>query len=159
MSTPFLQPDATLVCSMGLPFSGKSQWVRDFAQANACPIVSPDMLRLAIHGQPYIQSAEPFVWATAHAMVTALFLAGHRRVVLDATNTTRKARDAWRDERWQTAFQVLGTHPVVQADLCRAAAVAADRLDMLAVIDRMAAQWEPLGPDELCWGPEPLRAA
>lgn len=78
--------------TVGLPQSGKSTW----AKAQGYPIVNPDSIRLAIHGQPFIKEAEPFVWATAKYMVRSLFLAGHDVVILDATNITRKRRDEWK---------------------------------------------------------------
>lgn len=51
----------TLVLMVGLPRSGKST----IARSGRVPIVSPDAIRLALHGQPFIASAEPTVWATA----------------------------------------------------------------------------------------------
>ena len=79
----------TLTLTVGLPQSGKSTW----AMQQGVPVVNPDSIRLAIHGQPFIGDAEPFVWATARTMVNAMFIAGHQHVILDATNTTRKRRD------------------------------------------------------------------
>ena len=82
----------TLIAMVGLPRSGKSTWAKKAGH----PIVSPDAIRLALHGQRFISEAEPFVWAIAKAMVRALFLAGHSAVILDATNNTRKRRDEWK---------------------------------------------------------------
>lgn len=127
-----------LICTVGLPRSGKTTWAR----SQAWPIVNPDSIRLAIHGQRFIGDAEPFVWATAKAMVRSLFLAGHQTVILDATNTTKKRRAEWFDERWQTFFKVIDTpYPECMER-------AKDDDEILPVIERMAAQWEPL--DETC---------
>lgn len=135
--------DKILICTVGLPRSGKSTWAR----SQAYPIVSPDAIRLAIHGQAFAAEAERFVWATAHAMVRALFLAGHDRVILDATNTTRKRRDEWRSKEWATFFRCF----FESVDTCKERAVADGRQELLPVIERMAAQFEPRGDDEEPW--------
>ena len=132
-----------LLVTVGLPKSGKTTWTHAFSRDHNAPIVNPDSIRLAIHGQRFITSAERLVWATAHAMVKALFLAGHECVILDATNTTRKRRDEWQSPDWKTVFHVL------EASKEECLARAADDPEIIPVIERMAAQWEPLGPDEV----------
>ena len=82
---------ALLILTVGLPRSGKSTWAR----AHGAPIVCPDAIRLAMHGQRFVDSAEPFVWATAKLMVMALFRAGHETVIVDATNVSKKRRREW----------------------------------------------------------------
>ncbi|MGA9768175.1 MAG: AAA family ATPase [Blastocatellia bacterium] len=132
-----------LVCTVGLPRSGKSTW----AKSQAYPIVNPDSIRLAIHGQRFIGIAEPFVWATAKAMVRALFLAGHQIVILDVTGNTRKRREEWLSKDWATYFKVIDT----SAEICFERAVAESDSEIIPQIERMAAQHEPLAEDELCW--------
>jgi len=46
-----------------------------------------------MYSEPFIKEAEKIVWTIVHYMVKALFIAGHNKVILDATNTTRKCRD------------------------------------------------------------------
>lgn len=135
--------DKILICTVGLPRSGKTTWARKQVH----PVVNPDAIRLAIHGQKFIPEAEPFVWATAKAMVRALFLAGHRTVILDATNTTRKRRDEWRSTEWATFFRCF----FESVDTCKERAVSDGRQDLVEVIDRMAVQFEPRGDDEEPW--------
>lgn len=125
-----------LICLMGLPRSGKSSWAR---QQN-CPIVCPDAIRLAIHGHDFIQDAEPFVWATARTMVRALFLAGNSTVIVDATNTTKQRRADWFDARWRTVWKPFDTHVVT----CLQRAAADNRPDLVPVIEKMWAKFEPL---------------
>lgn len=134
--------DKTLVLTVGLPRSGKSTWAR----AQGCPVVCPDEIRLALHGQRFAPQAEPFVWAIARVMVTALFASGATRVVLDATGVTRARRDEWRSSSWRTKLKVFP----LDADVCRARAVATHP-DLLPVIDRMLAEYQPPGDGEELW--------
>ena len=130
-----------LILMVGLPRSGKTT----AARAMGHPIVSPDAIRLALHGQRYVTLEEPRVWQTAQLMVRALFLAGHHTVILDATNGTRLRREAWRSDAWERAFHVLET----DAEICRQRTRDAGDHEIVPVIDRMARAWEPLGDDEL----------
>jgi predicted kinase len=134
----------TLVAMVGLPRSGKSTWAR----RQGFPIVNPDAIRLAIHGQAFVGLAEPFVWAVAKAMVRALFIAGHDTVILDATNTTRKRRDEWKSSDWTLAFMHIDTPAIV----CHARAARVGETAMEDVIERMSRQFEPLADDEQRYG-------
>src|SRR3990172_6127427 len=107
-----MMSDWILIAMVGLPRSGKSTWSR----AQSWPIVNPDAIRLAIHGERFNAQAEPFVWLVCKTMVRALFLAGHNVVILDATNTTRKRRDDLRSAEWETYFKVIDTPPEVCLD-------------------------------------------
>jgi predicted kinase len=122
--------------TVGLPRSGKTTWAR----AQGHPIVCPDEIRLALHGQRYAQEAEPFVWAIARLMVRALFTAGHNTVILDATNVTQKRRDEWESDLWDTVFHVIPTNE----EECLARADAERDEEIKPVIRRMAEQFEPV---------------
>lgn len=126
----------TLICTVGLPRSGKSTW----AKAQEHPIVNPDSIRLALHGQRFQSLAEPFVWATAHCMVRALFLAGHDTVILDATNTTEKRRAEWFNKDWTTIFEIIDT----PAEVCIERARREEDDVIIPVIERMADAYEPV---------------
>ena len=129
-----------LLVTVGLPRSGKSTW----AMETGYPVVNPDSIRLALHGQRFEELAEPFVWAIAMVMVRALFLAGHKTVVVDATNTTRKRRDLWRGgDRWFEKFVFFST----DVDECTRRA-GSDEV-IIPVIERMAEQFESFGVDEI----------
>lgn len=143
--------------TVGLPRSGKTTWARE----QGLPIVNPDSIRLAIHGQPFIAQAEPFVWATAKAMVRALFLAGHDAVILDATNTTAKRRDDWISRSWRREFVIFG-QPEEVREICRTRCQAIEdaqrREGLLGAIERMAEQWEGITSGELQeWEPTAVR--
>lgn len=136
-----------LLLTVGLPQSGKSTW----AKKQGVPIVNPDSIRLALHGQPFIGLAEPFVWAIAKVMVRALFLAGHDKVIVDATNTTAKRRDEWKSNAWDIHFYVL-CGPEMKAtcmERARSSACSDEHAaGLVAAIERMAEQWEPLTEEE-----------
>lgn len=133
-NTPTPLGNPRLILMVGLPRSGKSTWARQ----QGVPIVNPDAIRLALHGKAYEALAEPFVWAIAKIMVRALFLAGARVVVLDATNTTQARRDEWKSEAWLRYYVYIPT-PVA---VCIARAIAGDRRDLVPVIERMATTYE-----------------
>src|SRR5688500_7348676 len=54
---PKMRPELVVVC--GLPRSGKTTYARTRNE----PIVSPDAIRLALHGERFNELSEPFVWA------------------------------------------------------------------------------------------------
>lgn len=139
-----------LLVTVGLPRSGKSTWARQQIAARCAVLVSPDEIRLALHGQAYFQSAEDFVWATVKLMVKALFRAGHKIVILDDTFNTKKRRAPWVNFRpWDimgyevtTKFMYFRADPeecIIQADKD-------ERHELVNVILQMAERHEP--PDD-----------
>lgn len=148
-----------LILTVGLPRSGKTSWAR----ATGFPIVSPDAIRLALHGRAFEPLAEPFVWATARLMVRSLFLAGHETVVLDACNVTRARRDEWRGSEWETfciVFECSREEAIrrVEADILSGSQDGAGDVPYarMSAIDRMAKNFEPLGEDEQVWMGAPM---
>lgn len=135
-----------LICTVGLPRSGKSTW----SLKQGFPIVNPDSIRLSIHGHPFIKEAEPLVWAVTELMVKSLFKAGHTRVILDACNSTRARRDEWvRPDEWTTAFIQFST-PV---EVCEKRALDGNRPDLVKVINDMFFRWETVQCDERLYTP------
>ena len=128
-----------LICTVGLPRSGKSTWARK----QGLPIVNPDAVRLAVYGQRFWGPGEKLVWVHAWYMVRSLFVAGHDRVIVDATNIKRKHRDAWVSEDWMTAFKYFDTSE--EECLRRAAKDPVIR----PIIERMRGERELLWQDEL----------
>jgi len=127
-------PKPTLMLMAGLPYSGKSTLAREMD----APIVNPDAIRVALHGQRYAQTAEPMVWAIAQYMVRSLFLAGHDHVIVDACNATRRRMSEWLSSDWKLEAVLLPEPP----EVCRSRAIAAGDDAILPVIDRMAQAWD-----------------
>jgi predicted kinase len=123
-----------LTLTVGLPYSGKTTW----AKSMGFPIVNPDAIRLALYGQRFYEPAEPFVWASAFLMATALFKAGHEHVIVDATNITAKRRDAWGRINEHYGLKVFETSPAI----CIARAKLKNDEAIIPVIDRMAKEWD-----------------
>ena len=132
----------TLICTVGLPRSGKTTW----ALQQGFPIVNPDSFRLAVYGQRFWGAGEEITWAIVRIAVRALFEAGHDHVILDATSNTLARRDAWSPDRetWdRTVFHVIDT-PVAEC------MERADD-DLKPIIERMAAAHETLLNREETW--------
>ena len=123
---------SNLILTVGLPRSGKTTWAR----LQGHPIVNPDSIRLALHGQRFYGPAEPTVWATAKLMVAALFGAGHKTVILDATNVSAKRRDDWKS--YAPTLQIFEAGPVT----CLERALAENDQEIVPVIERMANEWD-----------------
>lgn len=137
--------DQLLVLMMGLPYAGKSTTADKLSQVLNAPIVSPDAVRVALHGLRFSAPAEPLVWWVTRMMVRALFLTGHPVVILDSTANTRKRRDVWRGpEAWETVICPVAT-PV---EVCLGRARAAEDDEIVPVIERMVDERELPGPDE-----------
>lgn len=118
-----------LLATVGLPRSGKTTWARK----QKWPIVCPDAIRIALHGQRYFYAAEPFVWAQAELMVRALFGAGHSIVILDATNLSAERRKQWISKEYRTTFVINPT----PAEICIQRARTVNDDYIIPVIERM----------------------
>lgn len=132
----------TLILTVGLPRSGKSTW----AKKQNVPIVNPDSIRYALHGERFLSDAEPMVWVIAKYMVKSLFLAGHDVVILDATNTTKARRDEWKSKSWVREFMVVGT----TKEVCIERANSENDAYIIPIIEKMAAQFESIADEEEC---------
>jgi predicted kinase len=121
-----------LIITVGLPRSGKSTW----AIKSGHPIVNRNAIRLALHGEPYIQKAKAMVTAIEEYMVESLFIAGNNTVVVDATHTTEKRRKRWLDlyeGKIDIEIKVFDT----SAKECTRRALENMRTDLIPVIERM----------------------
>ena len=144
--------DKLLISTEGLPRSGKTTWERSTGH----PIVCPDAIRLALHGERFLKTAEPMVWAIATYMVRAIFLAGHDVVIFDATNVTKNRRDVlseWavmpgQENLYKVRFKVIET----SCAECILRAQGEGDEEIIPVIKVMFDKWEPLFENELGFG-------
>jgi len=125
-----------LICTVGLPRSGKSTWTK----TQPYPIVNKDSIRLALHGQRYLQEAEDWVHTISITMTKALFLAGHDIVISDETNVTKKRRDEYISDLWETEFKLFDT----SREVCIERALLTDDYYIIPIIEKMYDQWEDL---------------
>jgi len=134
-------PTKRLILLSGLPRSGKSTYAQNLVKQEGAVIVNPDSIRLAVHGQAYIAEAEPFIWAITYAMVDALFIAGHKVVVVDATNTTEKARKPWLD-KFENREDIFVVWIIINTkkEICLERSKATNQGYLIPVIERMAAE-------------------
>lgn len=131
-----------LILTIGLPRSGKTTWAR----SQDYPIVNPDSIRLALHGQRFSANAEPMVWVIAEIMVEALFKAGHTRVIVDATNNTAKRRNFWRDKFNDRVTVVSKVFPSSAEGCIERAQIMKDE-EIIPIIKRMDEQSDWRGDD------------
>lgn len=137
-----------LAITLGLPKSGKSTFCKYLLTTNSWAIISPDMLRLALHGSPYIQSAESFVWATAELAVLSM-LQGGLWVIVDATNTTRKRRKQWLDIARDFDITLEVFEMDTPYEECRARNSASAIPVPEIVMQRMMEQYESVSDEEI----------
>lgn len=126
-----------MIITVGLPKAGKSTWAREQGH----PVVNPDSIRLALHGQKFYGPAEPMIWAIAYVMTDALFKAGHKTVIVDATCVSKRRRTPWVERFGKTArvtFRVFNTSP----EECIKRAMADGEPDMVPVIKDMMKEWD-----------------
>lgn len=139
-----------LVLTVGLPRSGKSTWAKrmmqtevggTFPRRSAAVVVNPDAIRLALHGQPFVATAEKIVWAMADLMVRSLFGTGHTLVILDACHVTRERRNSWRSLDWDMAYAIFRGSEATCLERVNSE-------ELRAAIRRMAFHYEPLTVEE-----------
>lgn len=138
---------AELAILVGLPRSGKTTYGKRL-QEEGYTRICPDEIRLALHGRAFFAPAEDYVWATAKLMTKTLLLGGHK-VVIDATNTTRRRRDTWTRMARETRVPVEAI--VIEGDpgICHERNEEGESPLPKSVIDRMWVQWEEVEDDEV----------
>lgn len=137
--------DQVLILMAGLPRSGKSTRAMQLMVDNVgAAIVCPDEIRLALHGQQFVGSAEPFVWAIAYNMADALFRAGHSMVIVDATNNTAERRLEW-ERRFSDKLVYVSVVDTPVGE-CLRRAVEGGRSNLVPIIEKMnkEADWKGL---------------
>jgi predicted kinase len=126
---------------MGFPRSGKSTWIKE-NRTNEI-VVSADELRKQVYGQQFFAEGEPLMWAIRGVMLKEL-IRQRVDIIIDETNTKRERREPiikLAKENWYEVVGVVtcGTTP----DELKARAIKDGMPNLIPVIDRMIAQFEP----------------
>lgn len=102
---PFIdnEPKGILVLTVGLPRSGKSTW----AMKQGCPIVNRDAIREAYLGDRRNFGDEKECSRLEMLMVHSLLLAGHDKVIVDATHLRTKYRNRWEKFAKENDYKVI----------------------------------------------------
>ena len=130
-----------IILTVRLPRSGKSTW----AKKQGFPIVNPDSIRLALHGKRFIPESEDFVWAITYVMIRSLILAGHQRVIVDATHTTEKRRKPYFNKFLDCVIKTKVFDTSKKECIERAKKINDE--EIIPVIERMANQFEECESD------------
>ena len=127
----------TLVCTVGLPRSGKTTW----ALSTPFPVIHPPTIRQFIQGKT-LEPIDSLVWSILITTVNYLFNAGHNCIVVDGCHTTYRERVFWRNYSWTTRFMVMR----VGENICLSRTEDPKVKDF---ISKLARNYEPLCEDEL----------
>ena len=109
MKTTQIARKPILLCTVGLPFSGKSKW----AKTQGLPVVSlaanEVLLKKTTSGKQPQKEPEQ-VKDFTRQMIQSLFASGNAVVILLAENLTGKEREFWQDDtRWHTQYREFKT--------------------------------------------------
>lgn len=126
--------DIILFVTVGLPRSGKSTW----AKTMNLPVVNRDAIRLAIHGQAFLQEAESIVTAHEDVMARSLAIQG-LSMVIDATNLTIHFRNKWRLFAKQYNMQIKFVCFTTTKEECLNRAEKSNALYLYPIIEKMNA--------------------
>ena len=114
---------------VGLPRSGKSTKSKELG----FPIVESDAIRKAIGIYPFDEAQEYLTWDYAKVMVDSLFYAGHTDVILDSTNISKREREVWLSNKYESVYYYIDT----DKDVCISRAKELDQHYLIPVIESM----------------------
>ncbi len=118
-----------LILTVGLPRSGKSTW----ALKQGHPVVNRDAIRLALHGEPYLQRAELMISSIETYMIRSLFAAGHDTIIIDSTNLRKRYVDRWESSEWEIELMFIST----PAHICIERAVNDEKPELIPIFKAM----------------------
>jgi len=129
------------IVMVGLPRSGKSTRAKEIHKETGYPIVSGDCVRLALHGERFLEPAEVIIHPLVLLMARAILL-NHDGVIIDECNVTQARRDRWiyglHDCR--IIFDVVNT----SMEVCIQRASNEQDKQLVPVIKRMNSSYQPI---------------
>jgi len=149
MTTTMIQSNLNklpiLIGTVGLPFSGKSEWAKSQGLLVISLEANEKLIKEAIAGKNLSgEKLKEQVKKFTKQLIETLFLSGNRAIILLAENLTKKERDFWRnDSEWQTFFREF---KVTELEAIRAATQAGASKATLDQIKIKAKAYEPLSP-------------
>ena len=126
----------TLICTIGLPFSGKATW----AKAQGLPVIDLEISEKLMKTKSQKNtSALEFT----RQMIQSLFLSGNSVVILLAENLTRKEREFWqsKDSFWNTQYREFS---ITELEAIRLAQTSGASKAVIDQIKTKAKAYEPL---------------
>ncbi len=128
--------------------SGKSTYAKILLERPRTCLVSPDLMREELTGDMSDQSKNGFIFGTLLFIRLNGASARNENVVLDATNTTRKARKTIIEHAKGLGYRIEAHVFRVPIEVCKARNAARARQVPLDVIERQFAQWQEPNLDE-----------
>jgi len=99
----------TLICTVGLPYSGKETW----AKKQGLPVIDLEVVKGQLSQTPSNSNQrskkETEVLTYTKQLIQSLFVSGNPVVILLAENLSQKDRDFWLDEAWDTRYKEFKT--------------------------------------------------
>ena len=128
-----------VVVVAGLPGSGKSTWLRQFAP----DVLSSDDIRTELTGDAGDQSANAHVFFRLRARLAERLATGKQVTYVDATNLTRRDRRPWILAARTAKARLEAVWFDTPREVCQARNSARGRQVPAHVIDAMAAKFTP----------------
>jgi predicted kinase len=134
-----------IIVMVGLPRSGKSTWVKENRFGR--PVVSADDLRLLVYGERFNAEREAEMWK-ARGIALKMLMKYGVSLIIDETNTTKKRRKPIVDLAREYGYKAVAVVVNTSKDECIQRATSNWDEAIIPTIERMAAQFEPVGQDE-----------
>jgi len=116
-----------VVMGIGLPGSGKSQWLERFARDSHAVYLNTEVIREELNGDAGSQNRMNEVWRILYGATTTALTAG-QGVVIDATNYKRRDRLQLIRHCRQHASEIVGLWFVTPVVICERRNLARNRV-------------------------------
>jgi len=129
----------TLICTIGLPYSGKKTW----AKTQGLPVIDLEVNTKASVTNKASKNTGALEFT--RQMIQSLFASGNPVVILLAENLTKKERSFWqsKDSFWNTQYREFKTTALEATRVAQANGASKAALDQIKI---KAKAYEPLSP-------------